>query len=82
MTTKTSAASIIPSMVPLTPHSRKWRWVRAAAQSRLLAYGSILLLQLRVTWALWRHKNLEAGDTVDYFLRAWLWFERGQNDFA
>ncbi len=45
----------------------------AAVANPLLAYGSILALQLRVIWNIWHHKDLTSGDTSSYFLTAVSW---------
>jgi hypothetical protein len=45
----------------------------------LVAYGAILVLQLRVIWNVWRYKDVTSGDTSYYFLEALKW-AHGQHD--
>jgi hypothetical protein len=44
-----------------------------AVANPILAYGSILVLQLRLIWNLWQYKDLTSGDTSGYFLLASSW---------
>ncbi|TMK39871.1 MAG: hypothetical protein E6G56_09520 [Actinobacteria bacterium] len=48
-------------------------WAEAAVANPILAYGAILVLQLRVIWNVWRYKDLTPGDTSFYFLDAAGW---------
>ena len=41
----------------------------------LFAYGSLLALQAKVMWGIWRFKDLRAGDTAYYFVQASRWAE-------
>ncbi len=47
----------------------------ALSRSRLFAYGSLLALQAKVVWGIWRWKDLGAGDTARYFALAGEWAE-------
>src|SRR3954447_11535779 len=49
---------------------------------RLLAYGSIAALQMKVIWGMWKFKELEAGGQAFYFMDAWNWLEHGQNNIV
>jgi hypothetical protein len=46
-----------------------------AAGSALFAYGSILLIQSKVLWGIWKYRDLSFGDTSDYFVGASRWAE-------
>jgi hypothetical protein len=35
----------------------------------------LFLLQLKVVWGMWHHRDLTSGDTAGYFARAYLWAE-------
>ena len=48
----------------------------------LFAYGTILLLQLRRMWSIWRWHELTGGDTCAYFYDASSWFRHGQGNFG
>jgi hypothetical protein len=55
-------------------------WVQAAltragalVANPLFAYGTIVVLQLRVIWNVWRNKDLTYGDTASYFTMAAGW---------
>ena len=37
----------------------------------------MVLLRLRVTWEMWRFRNLTSGDTSSYFVSAYHWFHSG-----
>jgi hypothetical protein len=42
--------------------------------SAWFAYGSILLIQAKVLWGIWEHRDLTAGtDTTQYFIQASRW---------
>jgi CHRD domain len=45
----------------------------AAVANPFLAYGAILVLQLRVIWNVWQHRDLTAGDTSSYFRHSMDW---------
>ena len=43
------------------------------ARSAWFAYGSILLIQAKVLWGIWEHRDLTGGDTTQYFIQASHW---------
>jgi hypothetical protein len=43
------------------------------AGSAWFAYGSILLIQAKVLWGIWEHRDLTGGDTTQYFIQASHW---------
>ncbi len=43
------------------------------AVSVWFAYGSILLIQSKLLWGIWAHRDLTAGDTSSYFVTASRW---------
>src|SRR5512132_1744992 len=43
------------------------------ARSAWFAYGSILLIQGKVLWGIWEHRDLTGGDTTQYFIQASRW---------
>lgn len=45
----------------------------AAVANPFLAYGAILVLQLKLIWKVWAYKDLTIGDTSSYFLDAAGW---------
>jgi hypothetical protein len=45
-----------------------------AMQNTWFAYGSILLLQLKIVWGAWLLRDLTGGDTSVYFVPAWDWY--------
>jgi len=47
------------------------------AGNAYFAYGTILLLQIKVTWGMWRFRDLTSGDTSAYFVTAYRWFQTG-----
>ncbi len=47
------------------------------AQKAWFSYATILLLQIKVTWAMWHFRDLTSGDTSNYFVNAYGWFEKG-----
>jgi hypothetical protein len=56
----------------------------AAALIRILtsspvAYAAIGALQLKVVWGMWWVKDLTSGDSSEYFLRGYRWYEKGAN---
>jgi len=44
------------------------------ASSRWFAYGTLLLLQLKVVWGMWLYRDLTWGDTAYNFARSLLWY--------
>ena len=48
------------------------------ASSRLFAYGTLLLLQLKVVWGIWLYRDLSEGDTANYFAYAVGWHNNFQ----
>ena len=46
-------------------------------QSAWFSYSTILLLQLKVIWGMWRVRDLTSGDTSAYFVQADHWFRYG-----
>ena len=38
------------------------------------AYSTILLLELKVLWNIWKYEDLNGGDTSTYFVIAWNFF--------
>lgn len=57
------------------------KWLRDFALGVLrhpgFAYATILLLQLKVIWGLWRFRDLTSGDTSSYFITAYDWYRNG-----
>ncbi len=43
------------------------------AGSAWFAYGSISLIQAKVLWGIWEHRDLTSGDTTHYFVDASRW---------
>jgi hypothetical protein len=52
------------------------------AGSAWFAYGSILLIQAKVLWGIWEHRDLTPGDTGSYFVMASTWADHLQVDPA
>jgi hypothetical protein len=50
------------------------------AGSAPFAYGSIFLIQSKLLWGIWQHRDLSSGDTTSYFQRASDWAESFQLD--
>lgn len=50
------------------------------AGSARFAYGSIFLIQAKVLWGIWLHRDLPAGDSSDHFIRAAQWSDHAQLD--
>ena len=48
------------------------RLARLAA-SPWFAYGSVFLIQSKVLWGIWNHRDLTSGDSSDYFTLATQW---------
>lgn len=46
------------------------------------AYGSLLLLQLKVVWHIWQYRDITIGDTAGYFTSALTWVQHLQNTIA
>jgi hypothetical protein len=46
------------------------------------AYAMLLLLQLKVVWGLWDHRDLMEGDTSDYLLTGYVFHESGTVNLA
>src|SRR5580692_2431751 len=45
-----------------------------------VAYGTILALQLRIIWNVWRYRDISGEDTSHYYVAAWSWFTKGTLD--
>jgi hypothetical protein len=65
----------------MTPHSSRATTFRALYKGLIgsagFSYATILLLQLKVGWGMWRFRDLTAGDTSSYFVNAHQWFQKG-----
>jgi hypothetical protein len=48
-------------------------WLARVAGSAWFAYTSILLIQSKVLWGIWSHRDLTPGDTASYFVMASRW---------
>src|SRR5579871_2787778 len=46
------------------------------------SYSTILLLQIKVVWNMWRFRDLTTGDTSSYFINAHQWFQQGFTPIA
>lgn len=53
------------------------RICKSLSASVWFSYLSIVLLQLKVIWEVWRVRDLSSGDTSYYFLTAHSWFKDG-----
>src|ERR1700722_4825890 len=74
-----SVASVdLPQLSPSPEGPRVWRRVRRIMDQPWVAYFTILILQFRVIWNIWKYKDLESGDTSYYFVMAYDWFSRGK----
>lgn len=66
------------------PHGMKWmgwkHWFRTLGVRADFAYATILLIQLRRIWNIWRYRDLSGGDTCAYFDLARLWFTHLRSD--
>lgn len=51
-----------------------WPRIVAAFESPWVAYPLLLLLQLKVVWGIWAHRDVTTGDTVAYFTMAHGWY--------
>lgn len=49
-----------------------------STQNAWFAYTTILLLQLKVIWGIWKYRDLTFGDTSSYFVTAYDWFKNGR----
>jgi len=58
---------------PSRPPNRKLARLGAAASNPFLAYGAVLVLQMKILWKIWEYKDLTPGDTAGYFLDAVSW---------
>jgi hypothetical protein len=52
-------------------------YLHRLAGNTYFAYITILLLQIKVTWGMWRFRDLTSGDTSAYFAFAYQWFKTG-----
>src|SRR5437763_4263975 len=43
------------------------------AESAWFAYASLLLIQTKILWGIWRYRDLSPGDTSNYFIQAHAW---------
>jgi hypothetical protein len=48
-------------------------WLAKVAELPWFAYGSILLIQSKLLWGIWDHRDLTNGDTASYFRDASNW---------
>jgi hypothetical protein len=48
-------------------------WLDRVAGTAWFAYGSVFLIQTRVLWGIWEHRDLTSGDTARYFSEASRW---------
>ena len=55
-----------------TAEAGRSRLARVAA-SPWFAYGSVFLIQSKVLWGIWAHRDLTSADTATYFTRATDW---------
>ena len=53
-------------------------WLERVAVARLFAYGSIFLIQAKVLWGIWDHRDLTPADTAIYFGDASRWADHLQ----
>jgi hypothetical protein len=56
------------------------KWLDRLAGSTWFAYVSIFLLQSRLLWGIWEHRDLSGGDTANYFHYASEWAHSFQVD--
>src|SRR4051812_25111875 len=65
----------------MTPLQSRAAALRALAQrafsSPWFSYSTILLLQLKIVWGIWRFRDLTSDDTSYYFVDAYRWFRSG-----
>ncbi len=55
-------------------------WLDRIAGTAWFAYGSILLIQSKVLWGIWEHRDLTDGDSVFYFVGSSHWTHGFQLD--
>ena len=53
-------------------------WLNDVNKSAWFAYPTIVLLQLKSIWGIWRWRDMSAGDTSFYFGMAHRWFTTGR----
>ena len=66
---------------PAPPQGWRTRY-RDVAQNPLFSYVTIFLLQLKIVWGMWHHRDLTAGDTASYFVAAYGWLRVGMVPIA
>lgn len=59
-----------------------WPRLVALFESRGVAYALLLILQLKVIWAIWAYREISIGDTAGYYTFAWHWFTAGEVNIA
>ena len=64
------------------PKSKSIAFLERLAGTRWFAYGSILLLQLKMMWGIWNFKDLTPDDTSYYFTAAYDWYRNLQTLFT
>lgn len=69
-------------MISLNKIRDTWRVCEHWGNTPLFAYLTIALLQLKVIWGVWQYKDLTFGDTSEYFVRAYHWFQSFSVDIA
>ena len=52
------------------------------AENAWIAYGSIILLQLKVMQGIWAYRDLTPGDTSSYYKGVYLWLDETKIDIA
>lgn len=57
-------------------------YLHRIAGNAYFAYITILLLQIKVTWGMWRLRDLTSGDTTSYFAFAYQWFKTGSTPIS
>lgn len=57
-------------------------YLHRLAGNAYFAYITILLLQIKVTWGMWRFRDLTSGDTTSYFAFAYQWFKTGSTPIS
>jgi hypothetical protein len=55
-----------------------WRRIVALFESPWVAYGLLLILQLKAIWGIWAYREVTLGDTTSYYTMAWQWFKVGK----
>ncbi len=56
--------------------------IGAFSRQAMFAYGTIVLLQLKVIWGSWRLRDLTTGDTAYYFIDAYEFYRNWGNSIA